>query len=90
MANNIWKIETVEAGAFSTELYILPVKENIRLTTEQLDAAKSIICSAFLAPENEIWLESMHMWNNNHCGVAGGRSETRALIAKLNKDNKIL
>jgi hypothetical protein len=85
MTNIIWKIETVETGAFSTELYIAPVKENIRLSPEQLETAKSIIHTAFTSSVNKDWLEAIHPWNNNHCGIAGGRTETRALIVKLNK-----
>ena len=90
-AKNVWRIETVEAGAFSTELYIVPIEERGTLTPDQLKLAKIAIDVAIFTPNftpgDSEWIEHAWPWNYNHRGMGADRAKTKTMIAKLNKDN---
>jgi hypothetical protein len=92
---NIWRIEVVEAGAMSSALFLVSATDR-PLTVEQAAEARLVLDQALLRPENAEWLEGVYPWviyDDSRIywrSIGGLRSESRALVTRLNKNNPSL
>ena len=93
-ARTVWAIQVAEAGAISSQLLVVSATDK-PLTAEQAAEARLTIDQAFGKPENKEWLEATHPWVIHDDlriwwrDIGGLRSETKALVAKLNKTNAV-
>lgn len=102
-ARTVWRIDVVEAGAISSQLFVRSATDK-PLTDEQLTEARLVIDQALNRPETKEWLENAWPWVLTPAikvsspwpyamlagcwrSVGGDFKETRALVAKLNKTN---
>lgn len=76
--------QVVESGAMGSEIYIVS-KTDRPITDTQLDEAWLALDTALSLPACKEWLQEVCPWAGNHRFVSGIRSNTRTLIATLNK-----
>ncbi len=103
-ARTVWRIEVIEAGAMSSQLFVRSATDK-PLTDEQLAEARLVVDQALSQPGNEEWLEATHPWVLSPAirvpspwpydvpascwrSISGLFKETRVLVAKLNKTNQ--
>jgi hypothetical protein len=91
-ARNVWQLEVVEAGAINSQIFVRSATDR-PLTPEQAAEARLVVDQALLRPENAEWLEAVNPWVVNDGlriwwrSISGLRSETRALVTRLNRNN---
>lgn len=90
MARPVWSLEIVEAGAINSSIFVRSATDR-PLTSEQATEARLRLDEALLGTDHSEWLEGVYPWNV-HDGlriwwrsISGLRSETRALISRLNR-----
>ena len=90
----VWAVQVNEAGAIHSQLLIVSATDR-PLTTEQAAEARLVLDQALLRLENVEWLEGVYPWVVEDTlriwwrSIGGLRSETRALVTRLNRDNPL-
>lgn len=89
MARPVWSLEVSEAGAINSSLYVRSATDR-PLTSEQAAEARLRLDEALSGDHSE-WLEGVFPWVVDDGlriwwrSISGLRSETRALISRLNR-----